>query len=82
MDVFEYDSVTGMLGASSLFSIPIANTPTFFGIDQMGITPDGFKLYVSQPGALDVYDASTGDLLTTITDPGIGAATGVCFPSQ
>jgi DNA-binding beta-propeller fold protein YncE len=79
IDVFDYNSTTGALGAAPLFSIPIADTPTFFGMDQMAITPDGTKLYVSQPSALVVYDASTGDLLTSIEHADIVTPTGVCF---
>ena len=31
----------------------------------MALTPEGNKLYVSQPNALNVYDARTGALLTS-----------------
>jgi hypothetical protein len=79
IDVFDYDSTTGALGASPRLTFAIANTPTFFGIDQFALHPDGMKLYVSQPGALNVYDASTGVLLTQIKSLSISAPTGVCF---
>ncbi|MCH7698848.1 MAG: hypothetical protein IH865_07920 [Chloroflexi bacterium] len=81
IDVFSYNSATGALGAAPLFSIPISSTLTFFGMDQMAITPDGTKLYVSQPGALKVYNANTGAFITSITHPGIIRPTGVCFAS-
>ncbi|MCH8807313.1 MAG: thrombospondin type 3 repeat-containing protein [Planctomycetes bacterium] len=81
VDVFSYNSATGALGAAPLFTIPISSSPSFYGMDQMAITPDGTKLYVPQPGALNVYDAATGSLLTTITDPNIVSPTGVCFPA-
>ena len=49
---------------------------------------DGSKLYVSEPdlvnpanSALNVYDPSTGALLTSITHPDIQTPTGVCFNS-
>jgi Divergent InlB B-repeat domain len=77
VDVFSYNSTTGALGAVPVLSIPITDTLTFYGMDQMALTPEGNKLYVSQPNALNVYDASTGALLTRITDPNIVSPTGV-----
>jgi len=82
VDAFTYNSATGALGITPLFTIPIANTITFFGMDQMALNPDGTKLYVSQPAALNVYDSSTGTLLTSIADPNIVEPTGVCFASN
>jgi hypothetical protein len=37
---------------------------------------------VTQPGALNVYDASNGNLLTSITDAAISGSTGVCVVAQ
>jgi len=82
VDVFGYTSVTAQLAAAPSFSIPIASAPTFFGMDQMAMHPSGTKLYVSQPGALNVYDASNGTLLTSITGPSIVQPTGVCVVAQ
>ena len=79
VDIFAFDPETAQLGPAPLLSIPIASAPTFFGMDQMAITSDGNKLYVSQPGALLAYNAQTGDLLTTITDPALSQPTGVCL---
>jgi hypothetical protein len=79
VDVFDYDPLTAALGASPLLSIPISNTLSFYGMDQMALHPEGAKLYVSQPGAVNVYDASTGVLLTRILNPSLSAPTGVCF---
>jgi hypothetical protein len=45
----------------------------------MAITPDGAKLYVSQPHAVVVYDAHTGDLLRSMTHAAIVSPKGVCF---
>jgi len=81
VDVFGYDSTTGALDAIPLFTIPTIASPRFFGMDQMAIHPDGSKLYVSRPQALNVYDASNGNLLTTIQLPG-ASATGVCLASN
>lgn len=79
VDVFDFDPLTGALGAAPRLTIPIAPTPTFFGMDQMALHPDGSKLYVSQPGALRVYDPDTGELLRTITNPALSTPTGICF---
>jgi DNA-binding beta-propeller fold protein YncE len=82
VDVFSYNSATAALGAAPVFSIPIEDTSTLYGVDQMALTADGKKLYVSQPKALKVYDASTGALLTSITDPNIVAPSGVFVSGQ
>jgi uncharacterized protein (TIGR03437 family) len=81
VDVFSYTSATGALGASPLFTIPILDTPTFYGMDQIALHPSGTKLYVSQPGAVKVYNASTGAPITTITSASIVAPSGVCMRS-
>ncbi len=79
VDVFDYNSATGALGAAPLFSFPVADSPVFLGADQMALHPNQSKLYVSEPGALNVYDASNGSPLGSITDPAIVGPTGVCF---
>jgi hypothetical protein len=79
VNVFTYSSATGEIGADPLFSIPITMTQTFFGMDQIAVHPNGAKLYVSQPGAVNVYDAGTGALLGTITDAAISQPSGVCL---
>ncbi len=81
VDVFEYNSATGEIGATPLISIPILNTQTYYGMDQMALSPDGKKLYVSQTQALNVYDANTGVLLTAITDLNIYGPTGIFIES-
>ncbi len=81
VDVFEYNSATGEIGVAPLLSFPISSTPTLYGMDQMALSPDGRKLYVSQTQALNVYDANTGVLLTAITDPNIYIPTGVFIES-
>jgi hypothetical protein len=79
VDIFDYQSTTGVLSAAPRLTIRIAGTPTFYGMDQMALHPNGTKLYVSQPGALQVYHANTGARLTSITASGIVGPTGVCF---
>ena len=82
VDAFGFDSVTGALSPVPSLTIPTTGgLSSFFGMDQMALHPNGIKLYVSQSGALNVYDATTGALLTSITDQNIVAPTGVCFPT-
>jgi hypothetical protein len=56
VDVFDFNSATGALGASPLLTFPIAETPRssfeLFGIEQMALHPNGSKLFVSEPDAL------------------------------
>lgn len=79
IDIFSFDQSTAVLGATPLDTISIATVPPTFGTDQVGLHPAGGKLYVSQPGAVDVYDAN-GNPLTSITDPNnIFEPTGLCF---
>jgi hypothetical protein len=81
VEAFPFDAQTGQMGDSTLFTISISTAQSFFGMDQMAIHPDGSRLYVPQPNALNVYDAATGALVASITDPGLIAPTGVCFAS-
>lgn len=76
VDAFSFNKDTATLGATPLFSIYIDNTPqNFFGMDQMALANG--KLYIPEFNALNVYNAGTGGLLTSITDPNIVAPTGV-----
>lgn len=79
INAFSYNPDTGALGAAPDLSVPIFETSPFFGIDQLAVHPDGEKVYVSQPGSLNVYDVTTGNLLDSITAPGIVYPTGVCL---
>ncbi len=80
VDRFSYNPATASLSASPALIIPISSTLAFTGMEQMAVHPDGTKLYVSQPGAVKVYDVSSGALLATITHPDIVSPTGICFP--
>jgi Ca2+-binding RTX toxin-like protein len=86
IDVYDFNSATGALGASPLLTFSVADAPTFSGIDQIALHPNGGKLFVSEPGAfisaVNVYDPSTGALLTSITDPAIVEPTGVTVVAQ
>ena len=81
VSAFGYNSATGAMSATP-FVISIASTLSLFGIDQMAIHPKGDKLYVSQPGAVEVFSTSTGALLNRSVDSSISGPTGVCLPSS
>lgn len=78
---FTYDAATGSLGASALFTIPVSVAPTFYGMDQLAIHPNGGKIYVSNNSFLNVYDAGTGAFLRSFLLHGFAVATGVCLSS-
>jgi hypothetical protein len=84
IDVFTFNPATGTLGASPLLVISVADAPPYFGMDQVALHPNGTKLFVSEraPGAVNVYDPSTGALLASITDPSIGVPTGVTVVTE
>jgi Ca2+-binding RTX toxin-like protein len=82
IDVFDFNPATGALGASPLLTFSVAEAPTFLGIDQIALHPDGGKLYVSEPNAVNVYDPNTGALLDSITDPAIVDPTGVTVVTE
>jgi hypothetical protein len=76
---YTFDSITGAIGNSPLFFISVEACNNYYGIDQMAITPDGNRLYVSEKNLLNVYSANTGALLDTISDSNFGSLTGVSF---
>ncbi|MDL2121574.1 MAG: hypothetical protein LWX51_00515 [Deltaproteobacteria bacterium] len=85
IDVINYNSDTGTLDDVPLFTIPVGRGSggATTGVDEMAITQDGAKLYVTPPAwqygnYLNVYNARTGDLLTSL---GLGGshATEVCL---
>jgi Ca2+-binding RTX toxin-like protein len=82
IDVFDFNSATGALGASPLLTIPVAEANPFLGIEQIALHPNGGKLFVSEPGALNVYDPNTGAFLASITDPNIVEPTGVTVVTE
>jgi len=73
-----YEPLTGEFSLEPLFTITgINNDPAspfpdfqgiYFGIDQITLSPDGAKLYVPQPDSIDVYDATTGAKISSMTD--------------
>jgi hypothetical protein len=77
VNVFDFNPATGALGASPLLAFSVQQAFPFFGIDQLALHPNGEKLYVTEPNAVNIYDPNTGAFLASITDPNIVTPTGV-----
>ena len=82
VDVFDFTPATGALGANPLLTFSIASTLGFPGMEQIALHPNGGKLFVSEPGAVNVYDPGTGTILASITDPNIVEPTGVTVVTE
>jgi len=79
---FGFNSATGALSTTPIFSIPVGIAQSsFYGVEQLALNPDGTKLYVPEPGtsSVRIYDASNGNFLTSITNPSIVEPVGISF---
>jgi hypothetical protein len=79
VEAFDYDVDTASIGDAPVYSIAISDTPTFYGMDQLDVHPNGDILYVSQPGAVKAFLAADGSFLGSVTGPNLFNATGVCL---
>jgi Ca2+-binding RTX toxin-like protein len=82
IDVFDFNPITGELGASPLLTFSVGSANEFPGFDQIALHPNGSKLFVSEPGAVSIYDPNTGAFLASITDPNIVTPTGVTIVAE
>jgi Ca2+-binding RTX toxin-like protein len=82
VDVFDFNSATGALGASPLLTFFATEPPLFSGADQIALHSNGEKLFVSESSVLNIYNPSTGAFLASITDPNIVAPTGVTVVTE
>lgn len=83
VDVFEFDPVTARIGApGDLLAEPILTFPVggvaidiasgwqvHFGIDELALSPDEDKLYVTERNRVAIYDPASGDLTGEINWP-------------
>jgi VCBS repeat-containing protein len=79
VDYFNYDFTTGAMTALGI-TINLANIPAsdcWFGIDQLALY--GNKLYVSANGAVEIYNATNGAFIGSITDASISNPTGIAI---
>lgn len=65
---FAYDPVTGDLAQEPDLTLPLGLIASCFGTEQVALHPSGRRLYTQNDGRLDVFDADTGNYLTTIAD--------------
>ena len=79
---YEFDPQTGQIGGQLFRTFITLMNPIFGGIEVMQITPDGSKIYVSQPEAVKIIDAINGDLIGSLTDSTIVDPRGICFRSS
>jgi hypothetical protein len=82
LDIFGYDSPTAGLSTRSETTFAAPTAPAVFGIDQAVLHPDGSRVYVPVPGAINVYSTLDGALVGSITAPEIVAPLGVCVRGQ
>jgi cysteine-rich repeat protein len=81
---FGYAPSSAALSSASLFSIaPVGTALLYFGVDQLALHPNGSKLYASeqQRNRVDVYNATTGLPIASLTHPKMGQPTGICLPA-
>jgi Ca2+-binding RTX toxin-like protein len=86
IEVFEFNSATGALGANPLLTFFVGDGSDI-GAEIIALHPNGGKLYVSEPrfdapSAVGIYDPNTGTLLASITDPNIVFPTGVTVVTE
>ncbi len=81
VDVLPFDPLSATFGSSPLVTIPVLGQPGAVGVEQLATHPLAAKLYVSEPGLINVYDALTGLLETSIVDSQIVAPAGICLPT-
>src|SRR5262249_2203182 len=67
--VYGIDPVTAALSATPLmkFNVPSSGAGTLSPMDSIAVHPVGGKLYYHFPDGINVYDTSTGTLLSSVT---------------
>jgi thrombospondin type 3 repeat protein len=76
---YAYDMPSAHIDTDPLLEFPVASATRFFGIDPIAVDTSGTELYVSEFGALTVFDPATGRVLESIAGPEIDTPTGVCL---
>jgi hypothetical protein len=78
VDAFGYDSASGTLSATPIFSLSGGAIGAWYGVEQVALDHRGMKLYVPEPLEIGTYDASTGASLAHL-ELDLGMPTGICF---
>jgi len=79
VDYFTYDFATGVMNPTGISITPTGGigTDCWFAIDQLALY--GNKLYVSANGAVEIYNATNGAFIGSITDGSISNPTGIAI---
>lgn len=77
VQAYHFNPLTGAMRYAWAQDAP--DTPTYFGMEQIALHPDGDKLYVDGGGSMWVLDAQTGRHAGAIGHG--GGTTGICFAS-
>jgi len=79
VQAFAFDPQTGQFGAELWTASLPPYAASYFGIEQIAVTPDGKELYVTHGDQLSALDAQTGQTLVVLEAPELQGTTGVCF---
>jgi hypothetical protein len=79
---FGFTPATGALSPFLELGWPVAETETFYGIDQLAIHPEGLRLYVPEPGRVRILERATGDTVGEIPLGAEALPTGICLETE
>ena len=72
-----FDAATGFFGGTPIWSVALGDIIPCYGNEQLVLHPNRSKLYTTIPTGVQVVDAATGALITTITHPDLPLPTGM-----
>lgn len=79
---FHYNPNSGVIG-SPLFAPSVATSASaYLGGDELGLDPTDAHLYVPVSGGEEVFSATSGAYLGTMTGTGLSSPEGICFSGQ
>jgi cysteine-rich repeat protein len=80
--VFAYDAPSGAFDPSPVLEIPISSAMQLYGVDQLAVDAHDTRVFISQPGAVDIYDTTSGALVDQIGVGDLVSPSGVCLPTS
>ncbi len=73
------DPATGSVGAAA-WTVPTAFfASSYYGIEQIALSPDGSALYLPHGGGVQVLDPATGAVVTDLSSASVSSGVGICF---